>query len=112
MPAKTALIAGGGIGGLSAAIALRQLGIEVTIFERAREYREIGAGLWLWQNALFALRQFDMAEAVRAAGVPDAHGGVRSRRGKLLVNRIPSDHGQVRVTASVAILRADLQTTL
>ena len=42
-----ALIAGAGIGGLAAGIALRQAGLDVQVFERARELREIGAGLMI-----------------------------------------------------------------
>jgi 2-polyprenyl-6-methoxyphenol hydroxylase-like FAD-dependent oxidoreductase len=43
-------IIGGGIGGLTAATALRQ-GIGVTVFERNPELREIEAGLDLWASA-------------------------------------------------------------
>jgi salicylate hydroxylase len=45
------IIAGGGIGGLATAIALRQRGCEVAVFEQAQELREIGAGLSVWPNA-------------------------------------------------------------
>jgi 2-polyprenyl-6-methoxyphenol hydroxylase-like FAD-dependent oxidoreductase len=43
-------IIGGGIGGLTAATALRQ-GIGVTVFEHNPELREIEAGLALWASA-------------------------------------------------------------
>ena len=49
-PAKV-MVAGGGIGGLTAAIALRRAGFEVVVFERTAELREIGAGLLLAANA-------------------------------------------------------------
>jgi glycine/D-amino acid oxidase-like deaminating enzyme len=42
-----AMIVGAGIGGLTAAIALRRAGVETTVFERAGELREVGAGLLL-----------------------------------------------------------------
>jgi len=42
------VIIGGGIGGLSAAIALRRVGIETVVCEQADALREIGAGLSLW----------------------------------------------------------------
>lgn len=105
---KTALVVGGGIAGLAAALALEQLGIQVTVFEQATEFRDIGAGLWLWQNALHALNHLGLDDAVRAAGIPDAHGGVRAASGQILVKRMPADPG----FSSVAILRADLHRTL
>ena len=52
------LIAGAGIGGLTAAVALLQRGIDVDVYEQARELREIGAGLQLSANGnrvLYAL---------------------------------------------------------
>jgi len=105
---KKALIVGGGIGGLTAAIALQQVGFEVKIFERASEFREIGAGLWIWENAMTAMDSLKVGDAVRGRGVPNAHGGVRTWQGEPLIERIPSrrQHG------SVAVLRADLQTAL
>lgn len=50
------LIAGGGIGGLAAALALQQRGISAVVCERAPELREIGAGLLLSPNAVHVLR--------------------------------------------------------
>ena len=55
MPRHRVLIIGGGIGGLSAGIALRRAGFEVDVFERAPEFTEIGAGISLWANAIYAL---------------------------------------------------------
>src|SRR5579864_301800 len=50
-----ALIVGGGIGGLSTAIALRKVGIETLVLEQARAFTAIGAGLGLQPNATKAL---------------------------------------------------------
>src|SRR5579864_5112614 len=105
---KTALIVGGGIGGLTAAIALRRVGIDVAIFERAKAFREIGAGLWLWQNALNALDTLGIGDEIRSVGVQNAHGGIRSAQGSVLVQRMPSRPD----AASVAILRSELQAAL
>jgi len=61
-------IAGAGIGGLAAAVALRRVGVEATIVERAAEIREVGAGLSLWPNAMNALRELGVESKVLAAG--------------------------------------------
>ncbi|MBM0278419.1 FAD-dependent oxidoreductase, partial [Micromonospora tarensis] len=47
-----AVVVGGGIGGLSAALALHRHGWRVTVLERAAELREVGAGLSLMANAV------------------------------------------------------------
>jgi salicylate hydroxylase len=44
------IIVGGGIGGVTAAIALEQRGIDVALYERATALTEVGAGVSLWPN--------------------------------------------------------------
>ncbi|HEX6536774.1 MAG TPA: FAD-dependent monooxygenase [Gemmatimonadaceae bacterium] len=61
---------GGGIGGLTAAIALAHRGIETHVYESAPCLREEGAGLAVSPNAMEVLRRLDLAERVLAAGVP------------------------------------------
>lgn len=56
---KKVAIAGGGIGGLATAIALRKQGIDAQIYERARELRPVGAGLSLLPNGLKALEAIE-----------------------------------------------------
>jgi 2-polyprenyl-6-methoxyphenol hydroxylase-like FAD-dependent oxidoreductase len=56
MAKRHAEIAGAGIVGLTVAAALAQRGWSVRVHERGDELREIGAGIFLWQNALRALR--------------------------------------------------------
>ena len=63
-----AVIVGAGIGGLAAAVALRRVGIEVTVIERAGEIREVGAGLSIWANAVKALRELGVEEQVVRLG--------------------------------------------
>lgn len=60
------MIVGAGIGGLSSALALRQAGWHVRVFERAASPRELGFGLALAPNAIAALRELGVADAVLA----------------------------------------------
>jgi salicylate hydroxylase len=56
-------IAGGGIGGLSATIFLRQKGFDVTVFEQASQLSEVGAGLVMAPNAVRLLRSMGALDA-------------------------------------------------
>jgi 2-polyprenyl-6-methoxyphenol hydroxylase-like FAD-dependent oxidoreductase len=56
---KRAAIIGGGIGGLTTAIALRKVGFQVDVYERAPELKEVGSGMSLWPNAVRSLDQID-----------------------------------------------------
>jgi 2-polyprenyl-6-methoxyphenol hydroxylase-like FAD-dependent oxidoreductase len=53
---RSAEVAGAGPAGLFAATALAQLGWRVRVHEQASELRMFGAGLWLWENGLGALK--------------------------------------------------------
>ena len=50
------LIAGGGIGGLAAALTLHQIGVPCVVFEAARELRPLGVGINMQPNAVRELR--------------------------------------------------------
>jgi 2-polyprenyl-6-methoxyphenol hydroxylase-like FAD-dependent oxidoreductase len=103
-----ALIAGAGIGGLAAGIALRKAGIEVEIFERSRRLSEIGAGLMIWPNG---------TRALSALGVEPTTTTVRAitfcnSRGRALIEP-PLDEITKRHGSEVAFVhRADLQAAL
>ena len=86
-----ALIIGAGIGGLAAAIGLRRAGAEIQVFERAEPFGEVGAGITLWPNAVKALQQLGLAEAIRAISVLEARGGIRTWRGALLSSASTAD---------------------
>jgi 2-polyprenyl-6-methoxyphenol hydroxylase-like FAD-dependent oxidoreductase len=105
--AKQVLIAGAGIGGLTAAISLRQAGFNISIFEASAVQRDGGAGLWLWENAMSVLDSLHVGNAVRQVGIPNAHGGVRTWQGEPLIKRVPASEHE-----SIAILRADLLAAL
>jgi 2-polyprenyl-6-methoxyphenol hydroxylase-like FAD-dependent oxidoreductase len=64
------LVIGGGIGGTTAGIALREAGIDVEVFDRSESLTQIGAGATLWNNAIRALRYVGLAERVQTLGSP------------------------------------------
>jgi 2-polyprenyl-6-methoxyphenol hydroxylase-like FAD-dependent oxidoreductase len=65
-----AIIAGGGIVGLTSAIALRAVGIDAVVHEQAPEIRAVGAGLGLWANALAVFDGLGLGEKIRDIGKP------------------------------------------
>jgi 2-polyprenyl-6-methoxyphenol hydroxylase-like FAD-dependent oxidoreductase len=65
-----AVIVGGGIAGLAAAVALRRSNVECDVIERAEELREAGAGLALWANGVRALDDLGLkSEALAASSI-------------------------------------------
>ncbi|MGJ8681996.1 FAD-dependent monooxygenase [Paraglaciecola sp.] len=65
MPRKIA-IAGAGIGGLCAALALTKKGFQVDVFERSKVLGEVGAGLQLSPNAMHVLQALGLADKIKA----------------------------------------------
>ena len=61
-------IIGGGIGGLTVALALKQFGFEPQVFEQAPELREVGSAIIIWPNAMRVLHQLGLSELVRHDG--------------------------------------------
>ena len=66
---KKFIVVGGGIGGLAAAVALSQQGVQVTVLEQATELGEIGAGVQLGPNAFAALDSLGVGENARKRAV-------------------------------------------
>src|SRR5437868_4989068 len=85
-----AIIVGSGIGGLSAAIALRRVGVDVTVYERAPELTEVGAGISLWANALRALDHVGAGDAVRAVALRMDRSEFRVRDGYRVAASYPA----------------------
>lgn len=65
---KNITIIGGGIAGLTTAIALKNIGINARVFEAAPEIKEVGAGLGLGANAIKAFQLLGIGEEVMNAG--------------------------------------------
>jgi salicylate hydroxylase len=108
------LVAGGGIAGLAAALALGKAGCEVRVFERAPELGEVGAGLQLSPNAARILRRWGLDAALDPAlGRPEALVVRAAATGRVLVEMPLGDVAERRWGAPTWVAhRADLHAAL
>jgi len=114
MGGRSAVVVGGGIGGLTAAVALRQVGWRVTVLERAARFGEIGAGITLMSNGLRCLDAIGLGDAVRGNGLPMLALGMRTPGGRWL-SRMDADGARMEArmgTTAVVIHRAELHRIL
>ena len=84
------LVAGGGIGGLAAALALVRRGFTVQVLEQAPEIGEIGAGIQLGPNAFSAFDALGVGEKARGRAVYTDHMVMHDAVDETLVGRIPT----------------------
>jgi len=108
------VVAGGGIGGLSATIALRRAGVEADLFEQREDVRAtmVGGGFHLWPNATRALEELGLAEAAREQGAALERTEFHSlKRGLLAVWPIAEIASEVG-GFDVGISRAEVQQML
>lgn len=113
MPDLPVVIAGAGIAGLSAALALASVGRRSIVLERAGELSEFGAGVQLAPNATRRLRKWDALAPLAALGMtPEAVEIFSGETGRLIVE-IPVREAQARWGAPYLFAhRADLLKTL
>lgn len=109
---QRALVIGGGIGGLCAAIGLRQASIDAIVYEKAEAIGQVGAGLIIWANAIRALRTLGLAEAVIRAGSVVKRSELRTAAGRTLTRSSPEELERLYGEPTVAIHRADLHAIL
>ena len=101
--ARIAII-GGGIGGLTAALALRQSNFEAEVFEQAPALLDVGAAIAIWPNAMRVLEQLQLSDRIlEKAGVMEEIRWLD--QDGFLINR-------ASIPRAVALHRADLQATL
>ena len=101
-------IIGGGIGGVTAAAALRHFGIEAVVYERAGEMREFGAGMMLWANASRVLNELGLLNKIIAVSGRTDNFYVRKSGGEILL-KIATGNFEV---PSVCVPRSDLLSIL
>jgi 2-polyprenyl-6-methoxyphenol hydroxylase-like FAD-dependent oxidoreductase len=102
------LIVGAGIGGLTAAIALRQAGFHAEVFERTAELKEVGAGIALSANATRVLEHLGIMQQVLVRGTAIEAAVTLTPTGRTLL-RMPTNLADA---PSVCLHRADLQRAL
>ena len=81
---RHAEIAGAGIAGLTAAAVLAQRGWSVRVHEKSTELREIGAGIFVWENGLRALEVIGAFDEATAGAEPIEYWELRDQRGRVL----------------------------
>ncbi|KAB2967337.1 3-hydroxybenzoate 6-monooxygenase [Zoogloea sp.] len=108
------LIAGGGIGGLAAALALVRQGFHVKVLEQAAELGEIGAGIQLGPNAFHAFDALGVGARARARAVYTDYMVMHDAIDEYQVGRIPTDERfRARFGNPYAVIhRADVHLSL
>lgn len=108
---KVAII-GGGVAGLATALTLRQIGMDVAVYERRNSVHNLGAGVVCWPNATFILSQMELLDELSSVAASVAKmnrfssGG--SELGSLDIATIDAAMGY----PSLAVLREDLMRIL
>ena len=87
MPTRHAEIAGAGLGGLAASIALAQRGWTVRVHERSDTLRMFGAGIWLWENGLRSLAALGVEREATKRAVRIETLVAKDEQGRVLMHR-------------------------
>ena len=102
-------MAGAGLAGLTAAAVLAQRGWKVRVHEQAPELREIGAGIYLFENALRVLEEIGAFDEVASRAEQITDGDLRDHADRLVIRR--NERRAVSSRLFVAV-RGDLHTAL
>jgi 2-polyprenyl-6-methoxyphenol hydroxylase-like FAD-dependent oxidoreductase len=111
MGPKIAII-GGGIGGLTAAVALARQGVAAEVYEQAPILAEVGAGVGLWPNAMTALQSLGLSGQVARLAVTVTRQGLRRSDGTWLMWFPEGLMAQRWGSGFVLVHRAELQQLL
>ncbi len=112
--AKKILIAGAGIGGLTAASCLMKAGFDVEIYEQAPELSEIGAGIQLSANAMHVLNHLGLGDAIAKLSVRPGSYVFRLHDTGEIIGQFPlaDEHERLHGAPYNQLHRADLHDVL
>jgi len=105
---QSLIIAGGGIGGTAAALALHRAGLPFRLYERAPAFTEVGAGVSLWPNATRVLKSWGMLEQLMALGEPVTRFNLFRSSGRMISSICVGGFA----TPALCLHRADLHRCL
>jgi salicylate hydroxylase len=103
------LVVGGGIGGLSAALALRFEGAKVRVYEQAAELGEVGAGVGLFPNSMRILQRLGVADSVTRRAAPINEWKMLAPGGSVVSHQVAGRDGPI---SSLGMYRPDLVAEL
>lgn len=103
------VIVGGGIGGLSAALALRSVGATVAVYEQAAQFGEVGAGVGLFPNSMRVLRRLGVAGEVTRLAATINEWCMLAPGGSVVSHQVAGRDGAIN---SLGMYRPDLVTAL
>ena len=110
---RNVLIAGGGIAGLAASVAVARAGWHATVFERAAAFSEVGAGVQLGPNVTRILQAWDLGDAFKQVAAFPAGLHARSlTTGEVLATLPIKDAIHTYGSPYITIHRADLHALL
>lgn len=105
------VVVGGGVGGLTAALLLADVGAHVTVLERVDDPADVGAGILLQPNGLAVLVALGLGDTVAHAGTVPRHSALRDQRGVVVADLAPPDTGH-RWDRLLAVRRSRLHRIL
>ena len=112
MSVEKVLIVGGGFTGLTAAIALAQRGVSVTLVDRAPAWARVGHGLTIQGNALRVFRELGVIDEILEKGQAEHHVTLYFADGRVMAELPTPRTGGDDLPATIGALRPDLHEIL
>lgn len=106
------IIVGAGIGGLAAALALKQAGVESTLFERSPSAAELGTGMTLWPNATRVLEGLGVLGELRTVARDFVRSGVGDARGRVWARMPMGEVAREAGSPTLLVSRRELHRVL